>query len=66
VDDLARETKRAARELVRLAAKLSRRVGDEAAAAARDPSGSVHRVTRRAAKELDDAVREVDRLLKGL
>jgi hypothetical protein len=46
--------------------KLTKRVIDKADAAAQHPSSSVKRVAQRAAKELDAAAKEIDRLLHEL
>ena len=60
------ETKKAAQELVRASAELTRRLLGKAERAAKDPKASVERAARRAAQELDAAAREIERLLKEI
>jgi hypothetical protein len=60
------EARKAAQELARASAKLTRRLVDKAERAAQDPRGSVERAAKRAAKELDAAAREIDELLKRI
>jgi len=60
------EAKKAAQELARASAELTRRLLGKAEQAAKDPRASVGRATRRVARELDAAAREIDELLKKL
>jgi len=60
------EAKKAAQDLARASAKLTRRMLGKAERAAKDPRGSVERATRRAAKELEAAAREIDEILKKI
>jgi hypothetical protein len=66
LDDVLRETKRAAKDLATASAKLSKHLLSKAESAARDPSGAAKKVGDRVAKELDAASREIDRILKDL
>jgi len=60
------EAKKAAQDLVRASAQLTRRLLDRAQRAAKDPRGSVERAARSAAKELEAAAREVNEILKKI
>ena len=60
------EAKKAAKDLARASARLTRRLLERADRAAKNPSGTVKTATRRAAKELEAASREIDELLKRL
>jgi len=60
------DAKKAAQDLVRASAKLTRRMLGKAEAAAKDPRASVRRATRRAARELESAAREIDQILKKI
>jgi hypothetical protein len=64
--DAIEATRKAAVELASASVRLTKRVLDKADAAAQDPSGSVKKVAQRAAKELDSAAKEIDRLLQKL
>ena len=66
LDDVLRETKRAAKDLAVASAKLSKRVLTKAETAARNPSRAARRVGNRVAKELEAASKEIDRILKDL
>jgi ABC-type nitrate/sulfonate/bicarbonate transport system substrate-binding protein len=60
------EAKKAAQELARASARLTRRLLGGAERAAQNPRDSVERAARRAAKELEAAAREIDELLKKI
>ena len=64
--DAIEATRRAAVELASSTVKLTKRVMDKADAAAKDPSGSVRKAAKRAAKEIDVAAREIERVLRDL
>ncbi len=66
IDEALRETRRAARELVKATAHLSKRLIGRAERAARDPTAAAAKVGRRVAKELDEASRAIERILKHL
>lgn len=66
IHDMVKEAKRAVRELSNAAGELSRQVKSGAKAASKDPTGTTKRAVRRAAKELESAVDEVDRLIRRL
>ncbi len=60
------EAKKAAKDLARASARLTRKLLARADRAAKDPKGTVKSATHRAAKELEAASREIDELLKRL
>jgi hypothetical protein len=60
------EARKAAKDLARASAQLTRRLLAKAERAAKDPRGSAERAARTAAKELESAAREVDQILKKL
>lgn len=66
LEQLLGETKRAARDLASSTAQLSKRLLTKAEIVAKDPTKSAKKVAQRAAKELEAAAREVDRILKDL
>ncbi|MCI4331964.1 MAG: hypothetical protein L3K19_09005 [Thermoplasmata archaeon] len=66
VEALADEASRAARDMVRAAAKFSRLAIDKAEQAARDPPGTAKRAVDRAVAELKNAKAEIDKALKDL
>jgi zinc ribbon protein len=66
VDQMVAEVKQAAKELIQVSARISRYAVDHAEAAGKDPSGTVKKAAKRVAKELDDAAREVERVLRDL
>jgi hypothetical protein len=66
LDDAVSEVKRAAKEFAAATASLSRHVVAKAGDAAKDPTGTAKRATRRAAEELDKAARDVERILRDL
>lgn len=66
VDRLVSEAKRATRELATATAKLSKSLIQKAGQAAKDPSGSARKASRKVAEELDHAAKELDRILKNL
>jgi uncharacterized Zn finger protein (UPF0148 family) len=66
LEQLLAETKHAAKDLATSTAQLSKRLLTKARTAAKDPSGSAKKVAHRAAKELEAAAREIDRILKDL
>jgi uncharacterized membrane protein YvbJ len=66
IEELISETRRAVRNLSKTAERASEKVIAGAGAAARDPKGTTKRAVRRAAKELQSAVDDLDRLLKRL
>ena len=66
LDDLIAETKRAVRDLSHAAEHASKKVISGAGAAARDPKGTTKRAARRAKKELQSAVDDLEGLLKRL
>jgi hypothetical protein len=66
VDQIAADVKRAAKDLVSSAARLSRRLADSAESAAKDPSGSAKKAGRKVAAELDAVAKEVDRIVREL
>jgi cell division septum initiation protein DivIVA len=66
VDDVLREARRAVQDLAAVTAKLSKQVASTAGAAARDPSGTARRATRRAKKEIDEALADLSETLKKL
>jgi cell division septum initiation protein DivIVA len=65
-EQLVSETKHAAKDLAKSTAHLSKRMFSKAQTAAKDPSGSAKKVAHRAAKELEAAAREIDRILRDL
>lgn len=65
-EEALRETKKAAQDLARATAKLTRRLLEKAEGAAKDPRGSAKRAARTTAKGLESAARDVDELLKKL
>jgi len=66
IHEMVEEAKRAVRELGNAASELTRHVKSGAQAASKDPKGTTKRAIRRATKELESAVDEVDRLLRKL
>jgi signal transduction histidine kinase len=66
IHEMVNEARRAARDLADAANELTRHVKSGAEAAKRDPKGTTKRAIHRAAKELESAVDEVDRLLQRL
>ena len=66
IHEMVSEAKRAVKELNEAATSLSRQVRSGAQAAAKDPKGTSKRAVRRAAKELESAVDEIDRLIRKL
>jgi zinc-ribbon domain len=66
VHQLVTETRRVARDLMSATAQLSREAAHQAEAAGRDPKGTAKRAAHRVAKELDDAAKEIERILKEL
>lgn len=66
VDQVVSEMARAAREFGSTVSRLSERVVAKAEAASKDPTGAAKKAAHRAAKELDAAAREIDRILKDL
>jgi uncharacterized Zn finger protein (UPF0148 family) len=65
-DELLADTKRAAKDLAASTARLSRQLLVKAETAAKNPPAAAKKVAHRAAKELEAAAREVDRILKDL
>jgi ABC-type transporter Mla subunit MlaD len=66
LSQLLEETRRAARDLAQSSAELTKRLASRADAVRRDPKGSAKKAVDRAAKELDAAAHEVERILKDL
>jgi len=66
IDELVVEAKRVARDLSNAAAQVSKEVLRGAGEARKDPKGTTKRAVRKAAKELESAVDEIDRLIKRL
>jgi len=66
LQQLLSETKHAAKDLASSTAQLSKRLVSKAQTAVKDPSGSAKKVARRAAKELEAAAHEIDRILQDL
>jgi len=64
--EMLRDTKRAAKDLAKATARLSKKLLSRAEAAAKDPSGSAKKVGHRVSKELDAATREIERVLRDL
>jgi hypothetical protein len=60
------ESKRAAQELVRASARLTKHLLAKAEIAAKDPKGSATKAVRKVSQELEAASREVDRILREL
>jgi F0F1-type ATP synthase membrane subunit b/b' len=66
IEDILKDTKRAAKDLARASAELSRRLLTKAEVAARNPGGTARKAGKQLADELDAATREVERILKDL
>lgn len=66
LEQLLSETRHAAKDLAKSTSQLSKRLISKAKTAAKDPSGSAKKVAHRAAKELDAAAREIDRIIRDL
>ncbi len=66
MDEALKELKRATKELAIASAQLSERVIQKAGAAAKEPKETVHRATATAARELDAAAKEIQRILRSL
>jgi uncharacterized Zn finger protein (UPF0148 family) len=66
LEQLLSETKRAAKDLASSTAQLSKRMLSKARTAAKNPPDSAKKVVHRAAKELEAAAREIDRILQDL
>ncbi len=66
LDQVLHETKRAAQDLAASAGKLSERLLAKAGTAAKDPTGSAKKAVKRVAHELEEASREIDRILRDL
>ncbi len=66
LEQILKETKRAAHELAQASARLSTRLVEKAQTAAREPKASAKRAAHQVAQELDAAAREIDRLLKEI
>jgi uncharacterized Zn finger protein (UPF0148 family) len=60
------ETRRAVRDLIDRTAQLTKRVAARAEDAAKEPSATARKAVDRVTKELDDAARDLERLLKEL
>ncbi len=66
LESVLHETRRAAQDLGRATARLSKRLVEKAQVAAKNPSGSAKKAAQRVAKELDEAAHEIDRIIKEL
>lgn len=66
LEELLSETKRAAKDLASSTAQLSKRLFTRAETATKEPRVTAKKVAQRAAKELEAAAREVERILKDL
>lgn len=66
IDDLVRETQRAAKELAVASARLSKRLAEHAKVAAKDPGGAAKKAADRIAKELESVGNDVERILRDL
>lgn len=66
VDDLVAEAKRMTHELTDLAKKVSSRAVAGTEAAVKDPGGTARKAARKAADELEAAIKEVDRVLRQI
>lgn len=66
LEDAIRETKKAAKDLALATTKLTRHLLRTAQAAARNPSASAKKAADRAAKELGEAARDVERIIRKL
>jgi len=66
LDDLVRDTQRAAKELAVASARLSKRLAEQAKVAAKDPGGTAKKAADRLAKELESVGNDVERILKNL
>jgi len=58
------EMKKAAKDLARESSKLASHLLRKAEVAAKDPKGSVGKAARTAARELENAAREIEQILK--
>lgn len=65
-DEVIRETKRAAKELAKATAKLSRQVATHADAVAKDPSGSTRKALDHLKRDVRTLVDDVSDALKKL
>ncbi len=66
VDDLLRDTEKAAKDLAAASARLSKRLAERASEAAKDPSTTAKKAVHKVAKELESVGQDIERLLKDL
>ncbi len=66
LEQILKETKRAAHELAQASARLSTRLVEKAQTAAKEPKATAKKAAHQVAQELDAVAREIDRLLKEI